>query len=291
MRCEKPHTRRWVAKFSSGYCGVNKWMYRWKQRKSAEGPRCNEPLEDVDHLWRCQGTESPQKWEDALAVLSLEMRRLQTDPILEKIIMGQLRTWQKSATPMDFPTLPAQYKEVVAHQDNQGWINFWIGLPSMGWQEIQDAHYKRIASSKTGSRQVLMPNASPPTFERNMNWVHHPEKCAGFSGYHSGHCCGATSIIKLTGSTELLSTGPGHIERILLFAAHKHAWLPSWDVDNPNLQRQQGIQPISSPTYFLPYPCPRWGTIHSPGPYYTTTHPVRADTEPQCRSSGKCLAT
>jgi hypothetical protein len=155
MRCEKPHTRRWVAKFSSDYCGVNKWMYRWKQRESAKCPRCNEPLEDVEHVWRCQGTESPQKWEAALAALSLEMRRLQTDPIVEKIIMGRLCTWQKSAKPTDSSTLPMQYKEVLTHQDNQGWINFWIGLPSTGWQEIQDAHYKRIASSKTGSSWLI----------------------------------------------------------------------------------------------------------------------------------------
>jgi hypothetical protein len=31
LRREQPHTRRWVTKFASGYCGGNKWMHRWKK--------------------------------------------------------------------------------------------------------------------------------------------------------------------------------------------------------------------------------------------------------------------
>jgi hypothetical protein len=27
LKREQPHTRRWVTKLSSGYCGVNKWMH------------------------------------------------------------------------------------------------------------------------------------------------------------------------------------------------------------------------------------------------------------------------
>jgi hypothetical protein len=67
LRREQPHTRRWVTKLSSGYCGVNKWMQRWKKRDSAACPRCQHPIEDTQHVWLCQGMESPKKWEAALA--------------------------------------------------------------------------------------------------------------------------------------------------------------------------------------------------------------------------------
>jgi hypothetical protein len=42
LQREQPHTRRWVTKLSSGYCGVNKWMFRWKKRESSKCPRCQE---------------------------------------------------------------------------------------------------------------------------------------------------------------------------------------------------------------------------------------------------------
>ncbi len=155
LRSERPHTRRWVAKFSSGYCGVNKWMNRWKQRESAACPRCAELIEDVQHVWLCQGMESPQKWEEGLKSLALEMRRLKTDPNLATMIIDRLRTWQTSEVLTDHSTLPARYTEVLQLQDGQGWINFWMGLPSTGWQELQDVHYKRIASSKRGSSWLI----------------------------------------------------------------------------------------------------------------------------------------
>jgi hypothetical protein len=31
LQQEQPHARRWVTKLFSGYCGVNRWMYRWKK--------------------------------------------------------------------------------------------------------------------------------------------------------------------------------------------------------------------------------------------------------------------
>jgi Reverse transcriptase (RNA-dependent DNA polymerase) len=155
LRREQPHTRRWVTKLASGYCGVNKWMYRWKRRDSQACPRCQDPIEDVQHMWLCQGQESPQKWVAALTSLALEMQQLQTDPVLASMIISRLRTWQVSGEPVNVASLPERYQAVVQSQDAQGWHNFWIGLPSKGWQEIQADHYKRISSPKTGTSWLI----------------------------------------------------------------------------------------------------------------------------------------
>jgi hypothetical protein len=155
LRRETPNTRRWVTKLSSGYCGVNKWMFRWKQRDSSACPRCQHPLEDMEHVWLCQGKESPQKWIVALRTLDLELRRLQTDPILATLIISRLRSWQLSEDPNPFPDVQAKYSEVLRRQDAQGWQNFWMGLPSTGWQQIQHNHYERISSVKTGSSWLI----------------------------------------------------------------------------------------------------------------------------------------
>jgi hypothetical protein len=102
-------------------------------------------------MWQCQGKESPQKWVAALTSLSLEMRRLQTDPVLASLIICRLRTWQLSGEPVILANLTERYTAVLQSQDEQGWLNFWIGLPSKGWQELQAEHYNRIASPKTGT--------------------------------------------------------------------------------------------------------------------------------------------
>jgi hypothetical protein len=82
------------------------------------------------------------------------MRCLQTDLVLAQIIINRLRTWQLSEEPADHD-IPEQNKEVLQSQDLQGWSNFWMGLPSKGWQEIQESHYQRIASPKTGPSWLI----------------------------------------------------------------------------------------------------------------------------------------
>jgi hypothetical protein len=101
-------------------------------------------------MWLCQGQESPQKWVTALTALDQEMRRLQTDPVLVTMITSRLRTWQLAEEPAVFTSILERYREVLQSQDAQGWFNFWMGLASKGWQELQSDHYSRIASPKMG---------------------------------------------------------------------------------------------------------------------------------------------
>jgi hypothetical protein len=58
LQSVEPTVRRWVTKHTSGFCGVNMWMHRWKWRDSAKCPRCDEPIEDANHVWLCQGVDS-----------------------------------------------------------------------------------------------------------------------------------------------------------------------------------------------------------------------------------------
>jgi hypothetical protein len=91
----------------------------------------------------------------ALASLDLELRRLKTNPVLTQIIISRLRTWQRTAEPEVFTNLNENYTSALQHQDAQGWSNFWMGLPSTGWQEIQAIHLARISSQKTGASWLI----------------------------------------------------------------------------------------------------------------------------------------
>jgi Reverse transcriptase (RNA-dependent DNA polymerase) len=152
MQAVEPTVRRWVTKHTSGFCGVNMWMHRWKWRDSAQCPRCNEPIEDANHVWLCQGADSPARWTVALASLQVEMALSGTDPLLSNIILNRLTSWQSGSNPEIFPALPSLYKDTLLHQDQQGWNNFFMGLPSTGWVDLQQQYFHQTASLKSGRR-------------------------------------------------------------------------------------------------------------------------------------------
>jgi hypothetical protein len=152
MKSVEPTVRRWITKHTSGFCGVNMWMHRWKWRDSAKCPRCEEPIEDANHVWLCQGAESPARWMVALASLRVEMALARTDPFLTNIIISRLTSWQSGSDLENFPTLPPHYQLTLLHQDRQGWNNFFMGLPSTGWVDLQQQHFHRMASRKSGRR-------------------------------------------------------------------------------------------------------------------------------------------
>jgi hypothetical protein len=155
LKAVSEYTRRKVTKHSSGYCAVNKWMFRWKKRPSSACPRCEEICEDTTHVWHCQGHDSSQKWTDALLSLKTELDNLHTDPVLSTILLSRLRTWQAQHQHDLLPLAPAQYQQLVQHQDAQGWNNFFMGLPSMGWAALQNEHYKRLSLKNTGRRWLI----------------------------------------------------------------------------------------------------------------------------------------
>jgi hypothetical protein len=80
------------------------------------------------------------------------MALARTDPILTNIIISRLTSWQSGSVPETFPTLTPLYQTTLQHQDHQGWNNFFMGLPSMGWVDLQQQHFHRTASLKSGRR-------------------------------------------------------------------------------------------------------------------------------------------
>jgi hypothetical protein len=231
MQSVEPTVRQWVTKHTSGFCGVNIWTHQWKWRDSAKCPRCEEPIEDTNHVWLCQGMESPARWTVALATLRVGMALSRTDPLLTKIIISQLTSWQTGSEQEIFPGLPSHYQMTLLHQDRQGWNNFFMGLPSTGWFELQQQHYHRTASLKSGRRWLTsiirkqwkvawdiwdycnsvvhdkdfgtatarMANEWQTKFERNTPKGYHRRTCGPSSKHRSKHSSNDLSTIKQNG--------------------------------------------------------------------------------------------
>jgi hypothetical protein len=94
MRLEQPSVEHKIITLTGGYCRAKNWIYWWNQCNGPQCPRCVHEVENVQHMWPCQGMESPKRWDTVLALIDKEMVCLQTAPQQRTIKMRQLHMWQ-----------------------------------------------------------------------------------------------------------------------------------------------------------------------------------------------------
>jgi len=85
--------RWWASKQMSGHFAHGKNMARWKQRSSAECPRCGNPTEDKAHITRCPSDTVNILWEEAITALTEWMKAEQTDPQLVQEMVAGHQAW------------------------------------------------------------------------------------------------------------------------------------------------------------------------------------------------------
>ena len=147
--------RHWVIKHSSGFCGVNKWMHRWRKRASAACPRCNDPNETAAHVWTCRTTETDKMWKRRMENLYIWLNNQNTLPDLTTTIIEALNHW-RTGEPINPPT--STYPNLgatAAAQTQAGWRHFFEGTPVIGWAEIQQQHLEWLGRRQTGKRWLI----------------------------------------------------------------------------------------------------------------------------------------
>jgi Reverse transcriptase (RNA-dependent DNA polymerase) len=149
------HSRQvWIVKHAVGMCGVGKWMKRWKQRESAECPRCQHPEEDEEHVWKCQNTEAKNVWKKSIEKLREWMTLKKTDPELRDGICLRLNEWRDDLPKSDLFSRRIAIQQLFEQQDKVGWRVFLEGCVVLDWAAVQQDYYTRIVSRKTGKRWV-----------------------------------------------------------------------------------------------------------------------------------------
>ena len=58
MKNNTHNRHQWVSKFTSGWCATSKAMKIWGKRLTSVCPRCNHPIEDIDHILSYQATSA-----------------------------------------------------------------------------------------------------------------------------------------------------------------------------------------------------------------------------------------
>jgi len=118
----------------SGHFAHVKNMVRWKQRSSAECPRCGSSPEDKVHITLCPADTVNTLWEEAITELTTWMKAEQSDPQLVQALVDGLQAWRQN-TPRSEETSAASKQEQI------GWDGLLNGWLSLEWRAQQAAYW------------------------------------------------------------------------------------------------------------------------------------------------------
>jgi hypothetical protein len=149
MKAETLGRRRWVSKTVSGFCATGRMMFRRKEWDSDKCPRCRQPNENTDHVWKCkQDTES--LWNKSMETLKQWLLLNKTHPEIASLIINHLQAWRRDD---GFPQVKIPWaKPAFEAQTGIGWKNFFEGMMSQEWQEVQKFYFTRIGSKRSPKR-------------------------------------------------------------------------------------------------------------------------------------------
>jgi hypothetical protein len=129
-------------------------MKFWKQRSSSKCPRCEAPVEDAAHVWRCPQREAKAVWEQPIDGLREWMLKQKMHPAIRRIICERLLPWHSGNPSQAQPEAIPFLRSVVSTQDALGWQPLLQGGLAFEWQFAQQSYFKSLRSKKSGRRWV-----------------------------------------------------------------------------------------------------------------------------------------
>ena len=148
--------QRWLTKHCVGMCGVGKWRLRWHLDPRNECPRCGQE-EDAHHVPRCPNPAAEQEWNDRLSSLRSWMQKEDTATDLAEAILQLLRVVRSPASNQHVGRyIHSQHRasllDAIRSQQIIGAQCLLEGLLSTRWAALQQDHFERRQSRRTGSK-------------------------------------------------------------------------------------------------------------------------------------------
>ena len=156
MKEQDVERRRWISKHTTGWCGVNKNLVKWKFESIDACPRCGQPQETAQHVWKCPAESARTIWEEKEKELVGWMKRRKTHPEIVKVIRSRLRCWRAGTCQDPLRSLRLQgLRNIVTAQDALGWDAAFEGKWCIGWAEIQQQYYSYLGMRWTGKLWLI----------------------------------------------------------------------------------------------------------------------------------------
>ena len=140
---------RWLAKHTTGFCGVGTKLEQYAYQTHSKCPRCGANGETPSHVIKCKEETACQLWDKEMISLSAWMKKEKIQTDIRNTIIHNLNSWKYNTTPAS--TLPQNdhLKQAILQQDCISWTSFVEGFWSKSWRYAQSAYLTSIASTKS----------------------------------------------------------------------------------------------------------------------------------------------
>ena len=127
-------------------------------RDTNECPCCGTPGETTIHVLRCRAIKCRKQWRRGIKTVMKWMTKSKTDPDLQAALYTTLRRFNQDNSYDSYvdPSLPdGEIKECIIAQSHIGWTGLLEGLLSPKWALVQQRHFLRIGSRRSGTRWAI----------------------------------------------------------------------------------------------------------------------------------------
>ena len=140
----------------SGYIGVRKWLYRWKQGPSASCLLCGVEQEDMSHVYRCQDVRFDDTWAQEVAKISSWVETSTNFALLSEFIRLFLMAYRETGPPDEPPgELVPDFQQLWRAQWDISDNSLLNGFLSIRWRDVVDGMTGNIRSITWLSRLTI----------------------------------------------------------------------------------------------------------------------------------------
>lgn len=132
--------------------------------KMVENPaciRCGDPVEDFNHVYRCNGNGCEAERKQALHPFIKSLQKTKTSPLLQRFFLAILRADSKGVVPImprRFLSTTDQYEEAKTaflSQEEIGWDMFKRGYVSKKWAAAQASYWEKFETGTQCSQKWM----------------------------------------------------------------------------------------------------------------------------------------
>ena len=130
-------------------------MKLWNKRLVSSCPLCNHPIEDVDHILRCQSAGAIEVWQQSVSNILEWLHANNSCPDLANLAINILSSFKSNqpVTLHDNVLFDGVFKVFTA-QKSIGWRLFIDGCFSYEWAKVQQEYLDWMGSRKSGKKWV-----------------------------------------------------------------------------------------------------------------------------------------
>lgn len=246
-----PYRRRWLTKWSTGICGVGKWLQRWKEQPHSNCPLCLTTNETVEHVLHCPHESATICWTTSIEELREWIHSNHGIPGFSEAVCQRLLQWRRGEEPSNMPDWSQDVIRLMEQQDELGWDAFCFGTIHKGWAPTQDLYLKSLGLRSTGT--AWMSRLLRRIWEVQYTLWEHRNSCVHKNGT-SLHCQEEAAVnqaireeftIGRNGlSSEYEGLFRGSTERLIKGdTAARLQWLSSVWAGRDRLRKDQGLDP------------------------------------------------